>query len=193
LLLLALLVFFYRKSFRKLFISFYKKRKTSATDATRSIWRGESMMTAATSPDAPRSVYIPPRSMIQQPPLVSPLRLNPQKGGERIMSNIAVERQERLGLVRDLPPSKELDDIRARKEMNQELEDKGSIGLARGSGIVDEKDKVEIEASTGMWEESEIIAKRDSGTESEASLPRWRAPVSWVRDQRMRGWGRLSG
>jgi hypothetical protein len=150
-------------------------------------------MVETTSPDIPRSIYIPPKAMKQNEVIVSPLRLNPNNQGGRIMSSITVERQERLGLVRDLPPSKDLDETGARRETNQRSEVRASIDLARGRDIVDEKDNMEIEARSRWWEDPETVAKRDSVAESEASLPRWRTPVSWVRDQRMRGWGRLSG
>jgi len=67
------------------------------------------------------------------------------------------------------------------------------IGLARGSGVMDEKHRVNIEANAGMWEDPVVVARRDSARESVMSWPRWKSPVSWVRDQGTRGWGRLSG
>jgi hypothetical protein len=188
LLLLALSLFFFRKSI-------FKERKTSRTEATRSIWGGRSSM-ASTLPEAPLSfsvppIYIPPTNMKQKQPLMSPLTLNPNTRRERIVSNSTERRQERLARVRNLPGSAELK-TEPLEPVEQDVENRGAIGLARGSGIVSEKGAVGIEASAEPWEDP-AAAKRESGAESEASLPRWRTPVSWVRDQRMRGWGRLSG
>jgi len=110
-----------------------------------------------------------------------------------MLSRDGVVRQQRLARVRtDLLGKKELKTGLTRKPV-QEAENANNIGFARGSGEIDEKHRVEIEASAGMWEDPVTVARRGSVGESEASLPRWRTPASWVRDQRMRGWGRLSG
>jgi len=101
-------------------------------------------------------------------------------------------RQERLGLVRDLPPSRDLD-IEVTREVKQTTSSRENISIAQGSGILDEKANFEAQASTSPWENAEIAAKRESLALSETSVRRWRTPVSWVRDQRRRGWGRLSG
>jgi hypothetical protein len=63
------------------------------------------MATTAPAPVVTRQIYIPPRNMKQQVALVSPVGLNPHSQGERIVSVNTVMRQERLGLVRNLPPS----------------------------------------------------------------------------------------
>lgn len=110
-----------------------------------------------------------------------------------MISKDGVERQERLARVRtDLLGNRELKTGLARNGEG-ETRNKGTFGVARGSGSINEKDRVEIEANSGLWEDAITVAKRESVAESEASLPRWRTPVSWVRDQRLRRWGRLSG
>lgn len=125
--------------------------------------------------------------------MISPHTLNRNNRGESIISKDGVDRQERLARVRtDLLGRRELKTGLAGKTA-QEIEEREMISHTRGSGIVDKKDRVEIQASAGMWEDPITIARRESRAESEESLPRWRTPVSWVRDQRMRGWGRLSG
>ena len=93
-------------------------------------------------------------------------------------------RQERLGLVRDLPPSRDLD-IEVTREVKQTTSSRENISIAQGSGILDEKANFEAQASTSPWENAEIAAKRESLALSETSVRRWRTPVSWVRDQ---GW-----
>ena len=119
--------------------------------------------------------------------------MNPNARGESTFSRDGVVRQQRLARVRtDLLGKKELKTGLTRKPV-QEMKQGGNIGLEKGSGEIYEKNRVEIEASAGMWEDPVTVARRGSVGESEASLPRWRTPVSWVRDQRMRGWGRLSG
>jgi hypothetical protein len=110
-----------------------------------------------------------------------------------MISKDGVERQERLARVRtDLLGNRELKTGLARNGEGQ-TRNKENFGVARRSGSIDEKDRVEIEANSGLWEDAITVAKRESMAESEASLPRWRTPVSWVRDQRIRRWGRLSG
>jgi hypothetical protein len=188
LLLLALLLFIFRKPIK----SFFKKRGTSLSDATRSIWGGESMVTTAPAPNVPRQIYIPTRNMKQQSALVPPLMLNPENESERVVSVNTVTRQERLGLVRDLPPSRDLA-IEVTREVEQTTMNRDNIDMARGSDTLDEKDKFEAQGSAGVWENAKITAKKKSAAESEASVRRWRTPVNWVRDQRRRGWGRLSG
>jgi hypothetical protein len=187
LLLLVLLIFIFRKPIK----FFFKKRKTSRSDATRSIWRGESMVTTAPAPAAPRQKSIT-RDLKQQLALVQPLKLNPDNTGERIVSVNTVMRQERLGLVRDLPPSRDLD-IEVTREVEQTTMNRYITDIARRSDTLDEKGRSEALASPCPWENVEIAAKRKSLALSETSVHRWRTPVSWVRDQRRRGWGRLSG
>lgn len=108
------------------------------------------------------------------------------------MSHNTVAREERLARVRNLPGSRDLKtDSSSFVHLGEE--GKTAIGLARGSGFVIEKDRVKIQTGAAVWDDPNAAASRESTVESEASLPRWRTPVSWVRDQRMRGWGRLSG
>jgi hypothetical protein len=130
--------------------------------------------------------------MKQQSALVPPLTLNHDHPVGRIVSVNTMMRQERLGLVRDLPPSRDLD-IEVTREVKQTTSSRENISIAQGSGILDEKANFEAQASTSPWENAEIAAKRESLALSETSVRRWRTPVSWVRDQRRRGWGRLSG
>ena len=147
----------------------------------------------ATLPSAPRRLFIAPKSMRPKRALLSPLTLNPNNRGESMISKDGVERQERLARVRtDLLGNRELKTGLARNGEG-ETGNKRTFGVARGSGSINEKDRVEIEANSGLWEDAITVAKRESVAESEASLPRWRTPVSWVRDQRMKRWGRLSG
>ena len=150
------------------------------------------MVTTAPAPNVPRQIYIPSRNFNQQSALVPPLRLNPDSTGERIVSVNTMMRQERLGLVRDLPPSRDLD-IEVTREVEQTTSSRENISIAQRSGILYEKGSFEAQASTSPWENAEIAAKRKSLALSETSVRRWRTPVSWVRDQRRRGWGRLSG
>ncbi|KAE9376552.1 hypothetical protein N431DRAFT_479773 [Stipitochalara longipes BDJ] len=185
LLLIALLLFIFRRRI-------FRKKKSSVSNATRSIW-GERSSIAETAPNAPQAIYIPPITMRRNRTLMSPLAMNPNIRGESMLSRDGMERQQRLARVRtDLLGKRELKTGLTRKPV-PDTEIRGDIGMARGSGIVDEKHRVEIEASAEMWEDPVTIVRRGSVGESEASLPRWRTPVSWVRDQRMRGWGRLSG
>ena len=123
---------------------------------------------------------------------MSPLSLNPHNQGERIVSVNTVMRQERLGLVRNLPPSRDLD-IEVTSEVEHTIMNRDNTGMAQGDDTLDEKPRFEARANAGVWEDAEIAAKRKSVAEREASVRRWRTPVSWVRDQRRRGWGRLSG
>jgi hypothetical protein len=150
------------------------------------------MVTTGTAPDAPRQIYIPPRDMKQQSALVPPLRLNPDNQGERVVSVNTVTRHERLVLVRDLPPSRDLD-IEVTREVEQTTDGRGDIGIAQGGGILNEKGRFQAQTSTQAWDNAEMAARRESRAPSDASVRRWRTPVSWVRDQRGRGWGRLSG
>lgn len=130
--------------------------------------------------------------MKHQSDLVPPLTPNPYNPGERIVSVNTVMRQERLGLVRNLPPSRDLD-IEVTREFEQTIMNRDNIGMAQGSDFLNEKGRFEAQASAGAWEDAEIAGKRNSVADSEASVRRWRTPVSWVRDQSRRGWGRLSG
>ena len=123
---------------------------------------------------------------------MSPLSLNPHNQGERIVSVNTVMRQERLGLVRNLPPSRDLD-IEVTSEVEHTIMNRDNTGMAQGDDTLDEKPRFEARANAGVWEDAEIAAKRKSVAEREASVRRWRTPVCWVRDQRRRGWGRLSG
>jgi hypothetical protein len=150
------------------------------------------MATTASAPDVTRQIYIPPRNRKANPALVPPLRLNSDSQGERIVSVNTVMRQERLGLVRNLPPSRDLD-IEVTRGIEQTTMDRDNIGMEQGSGTLDEKGKFEVQESTGAWESVEMAGKRGSVALSETSVRRWRTPVSWVRDQRRRGWWRLSG
>jgi hypothetical protein len=88
--------------------------------------------------------------MKQQVALVSPVGLNPHSQGERIVSVNTVMRQERLGLVRNLPPSRDLD-IEVTREVEQTTMNRDNIGMEQGSGILDEKGRFEVYASVGAW------------------------------------------
>ncbi|PMD63507.1 uncharacterized protein K444DRAFT_626588 [Hyaloscypha bicolor E] len=130
----------------------------------------------ATLPSAPRRLFIAPKSMRSKRALLSPLTLNPNNRGESMISKDGVERQERLARVRtDLLGNRELKTGLARNGEG-ETRNKGTFGVARGSGSINEKDRVEIEANSGLWEDAITVAKRESVAESEASLPRWRTP-----------------
>jgi hypothetical protein len=147
----------------------------------------------AALPSVPRRLFIAPKSVRPQRAILSPLALHPNTRGESMISRDGVERQERLARVRtDLLSKRELKSGLARNGERATMS-KDTMDVAGVYGSLDEKDRVEIEASGGLWEDAVTVAKRESVAESEASLPRWRTPVSWVRDQRMRGWGRLSG
>jgi hypothetical protein len=126
--------------------------------------------------------------MKQQSTLVPSLKLNPVSTGERIVSVNTVMRQERLGLVRDLPPSRDLD-IEVTREVEQATMSRDNIGMAQGDDMLSKKPRFEAQMGARAWEN---IEKRESAAESEESARRWRTPVSWVKDQRRRGWGRLS-
>jgi len=90
----------------------------------------------------PRQIYIPSRNFNQQSALVPPLRLNPDSTGERIVSVNTMMRQERLGLVRDLPPSRDLD-IEVTREVEQTTSSRENISIAQRSGILYEKGNFE--------------------------------------------------
>ncbi len=150
------------------------------------------MVTTAPATDGLRQIYIPARNMKQQGALTSPLRPNPDNQGERIVSVNTVMRQERLALVRNLPPSRDLE-LEVTREVEQTIVNRDNIGMAQGNDFLHEKGSFKEQASAGVWEDAEIAAKRKSVAESEASVRKWRTPVSWVRDQRRRGWERLGG
>jgi hypothetical protein len=107
-----------------------------------------------------------------------------------------VDREERLGLVRNIllrPQERNVPLIwpqsQARRLQSESLiEGRGNEYGAEGPNgnwqgtRMKERDRVDIEAS-GRWEAPVTIAARDSGIESVVSVPRWRDPVTWVRDQ----------
>jgi hypothetical protein len=61
---------------------------------------------------------------------------------------------------------------------------KENIGDGRGLGV-EERERVDIDAS-GRWEEPATIAARNSMATSVDSVPRWRDPVTWAKDQARR-------
>lgn len=106
-------------------------------------------------------------------------------------ANDAVDRHERLQRVRT--------DILGEREMQlgsglgtikqpsrawgpgkfQKLDDRAMARVAA------EGDGVDIEANDGMWEQPRTVA-RGSQAMTEASMPRWRDPVTWAKDQARR-------
>jgi hypothetical protein len=112
------------------------------------------------------------------------------------MANRAVDRQERLGLVRNsLLRPQERDELLIRSQSHKRrwqdetvVEGRGNEDGAQGpnnhwEGMrMSERVRVDIEAS-GRWEAPVTIAARDSRIESVVSVPRWRDPITWVRDQ----------
>jgi hypothetical protein len=112
------------------------------------------------------------------------------------MANSAVDRQERLGLVRNsLLRPQERDELLIRSQSHKRrwqdetvVEGRGNEDGAQGPNNhwegrrMSERVRVDIEAS-GRWEAPVTIAARDSRIESVVSVPRWRDPITWVRDQ----------
>lgn len=120
-------------------------------------------------------------------------------------SNDAVDRQERLGRVRtDLLNNKDLNTslggslMRSQSKAGQGFQGVGipanGLGLSPpprrfptirerrgGEGV----DILDIEAA-GQVDDSVTIAARNSRVESVASMPRWRDPIAWARDQARR-------
>lgn len=108
----------------------------------------------------------------------------------------SVDREERLGLVRNslLRPQERNGPLIWSQSQARRLQSESLIeGRGNGYGAggpngnwqetrIKERDRVDIEAS-GRWEAPVTIAARDSGIESVVSVPRWRDPVTWVRDQ----------
>ena len=112
------------------------------------------------------------------------------------MGNSAVDRQERLGRVRNSllrlqvrnrpliwsqSQSRTLQSESLIEGRGNEYGAGGPNGNWQGMGMKD-RDRIDIEASR-RWEAPVTIAARDSGIESVVSVPRWRDPVTWVRDQ----------
>ncbi|KAH8665103.1 hypothetical protein BGZ60DRAFT_63623 [Tricladium varicosporioides] len=120
-------------------------------------------------------------------------------------SNDAVDRQERLGRVRtDLLNNKDLNTslggslMRSQSKAGQGFQGVGipttGLGLSPpprrfptvrerrgGEGV----DILDIEAA-GQFDDSVTVAARNSRVESVASMPRWRDPITWARDQARR-------
>jgi hypothetical protein len=67
----------------------------------------------------------------------------------------------------------------------------GKENISNGTGLgVPEREHVDIEASA-RWEEPVTVAARDSmARTSIASIPRWRDPIMWARDQARRNGSR---
>ncbi|CZR55654.1 uncharacterized protein PAC_05542 [Phialocephala subalpina] len=156
--------------------------------AARSIWG-----TSSTSSSDDHS-----RTTMAQ--FVPPITMSPNQVGDRNgPGNDAVDRQERLQRVRT--------DILGEREM-QLGSGLGSIkqpGRAWGPGkfqrldekamarAAAERDGVDIEVNDGMWEPPRTVAARDSRAMTEVSLPRWRDPITWARDQARRNNSRGAG
>lgn len=112
------------------------------------------------------------------------------------MGNSAVDRQERLGLVRtSLLRPQERDEllIRSQSQSGKWQSQRRNEGQGNEYGVnwpngnwqgirMSAGERLDIEAS-GRWEAPVTIAARDSRIESVVSVPRWRDPVTWVRDQ----------
>lgn len=110
-------------------------------------------------------------------------------------ASTTANRQERLALVRNslLRPQERNGPLvrsqsQARLQREPFIKDRGNeYSDTRPNGNwegmkMNERDRVDIEAS-GRWEAPVTVTARDSGIESVVSLPKWRDPVTWVRDQ----------
>lgn len=150
--------------------------------AARSIW-GTSTTTSS-SDDRSRTTmaqFVPPITMTRD-----------QEGEHEGPGNDAVDRQERLQRVRtDILGDREL-------QLGSGLGSIRQPGRAWGPGKFQRLDEramaraeaerggLDIEANDGMWEPPRTVAARDSRAMTEASLPRWRDPITWARDQARR-------
>ncbi|RFU24938.1 hypothetical protein B7463_g11401, partial [Scytalidium lignicola] len=111
------------------------------------------------------------------------------------MANNSLDREERLGLVRNSllrlqdrngPLIRSQSQARGQSETldecrGNEYSAKGLKGDWKGLRM-SERDRVDIEAG-GQWEAPITIAACDSRIDSVVSMPRWRDPVTWVKDQ----------
>ena len=107
--------------------------------------------------------------------------------GGSTLGNDAVDRQERLGRVRtDLLAEQELGFGGGIMKGKKVFGPWGKERIGNGAGLgVPERERVDIEAG-GRWEAPVTVAARDSVATSVASIPRWRDPITWARDQARR-------
>ena len=143
------------------------RHKKARSDTTSRVW-GSSVGDSSTAEETP--------------PFVHPFMQH--------ADNDSVSRHYRLGLVRNslLPMS-----LQTRHFLG--LESQRSGGRERGSGddecvhdgfndmTRDEKTGLEIEAETRRAPSPITVVARESRVESVVSVPRWRDPLNWARDQ----------
>lgn len=103
------------------------------------------------------------------------------------LSSYAVERQGRLDRVRtDLLADRELGFGGGLMKGKKTPKPWGSENIGNGRGLgPEERERVDIDAS-GRWEEPMTVAARNSMATSVSSVPRWRDPVTWAKDQARR-------